>query len=238
MKHRQFCLNFAKLVAANMHLSHTDVFEGSYCKGSANKWISDLCEPSFWLDLPTLSILQETGTFWEVGFYFGLTILLADYFIITENGRDCDWLIFIYDKYTEWQRFWCLGRFKREASFSYVVSSFSELELPLPLIWEGNCGELLSVFEEPPLTIAFFQQWLSSDLASGSLTCESQKWKGKAQHFLHFSFIYRQSTSTATGQAKSCVWSSLNNRNTLQIQQAQEVWGQVFSQIRETDTFL
>lgn len=25
-----------------MHLSHTDVFEGSQCKGSANKWISDL----------------------------------------------------------------------------------------------------------------------------------------------------------------------------------------------------
>lgn len=69
-------------MAANMHLSHTDVFEGSYCKGSANTWISDLCEPSFWRNPPTLSILQETGTFWEVGFYFGLTIFLADYFII------------------------------------------------------------------------------------------------------------------------------------------------------------
>lgn len=88
-------------MAANMHLSHTDVFEGSYCKGSANKWISDPCEPSFWWDPPTLSILQETGTFWEVGFYFGLTIFLADYFIITENVRDCEWLIFIYDKYME-----------------------------------------------------------------------------------------------------------------------------------------
>lgn len=59
----------------------------------------------FWLDPCTLSILQEAVTFWEVGFPFRLTIPLGDYFIITENGRDCDWLIFINDKYVKLQRY-------------------------------------------------------------------------------------------------------------------------------------
>lgn len=98
---------------------------------------------SFCLDPRTFSIPQEAVTFWEVRFLFRLTIPLADCFIVTENGRDCDWLIFLYDQYVKLQKCWCLGRFKREASFTNADSSFSELELPFPPVWEGSCGELL-----------------------------------------------------------------------------------------------
>lgn len=74
------------------------------------------------------------------------------------------------------------------------------------------------MFKEPPtaLTTAFFLCSWPQHFFSEAVTELLALWhvkvtsqRGMPSISLHFTFVYRQSTST--GQAKSCAWSSLNN---------------------------
>lgn len=82
---------------ATVHLSHTGVFGRSQCKGHSSKLMSNLCVSSFWLD-PMLGIQHESGAFQEERFPCRLPVPPAGYFLIAESSRDCDRLIFMYDK--------------------------------------------------------------------------------------------------------------------------------------------
>lgn len=143
--------------------------------------MSDLCVSSFWLDL-TFSILWEAGAFQEAWLPCRLPISLAGYFIIAETGRDCDWLICIYDKIcgiTKVFHAWGNWTEKQASVMLFLLLRTGVCLLPdfEKLTVERHC----LVLKELPLTIAFVH-W-SSGIASSSLICESQEWKGKAQRF-------------------------------------------------------